>query len=77
VEINGMVSGGRLQMRWGYSREVHRRETVQRVAEKFVEVLRELILHCRRPDAGGFTPSDFPEATLSQRDLDELIAELS
>jgi hypothetical protein len=33
--------------------------------------LRSLITHCQSPDAGGYTPSDFPLAQLSQYELDE------
>jgi hypothetical protein len=36
------------------------------------EELRALVAHCREAGAGGFTPSDFPLARLSQRQLDRL-----
>jgi hypothetical protein len=39
--------------------------------------MQELIAHCQSPTAGGFTPSDFPEAELTQQELDELLAELT
>ena len=35
-----------------------------------------LIDHCKRPAAGGFTPSDFPEDDLSQVELDVLVSEI-
>jgi hypothetical protein len=38
-----------------------------------MEALRLLITHCRSPEARGYTPSDFPEADLSQKELDKLI----
>ncbi len=38
---------------------------------------REIIEHCRGEEAGGFTPSDFPDADLTQKELDELLDELS
>jgi microcystin synthetase protein McyA len=31
-----------------------------------------LIDHCLSPEAGGFTPSDFPLADLDQQQLDQL-----
>jgi hypothetical protein len=37
-----------------------------------MEILRELIVHCRNEHAGGFTPSDFPLARMSAKDLDEV-----
>ena len=43
---------------------VHRRTTVERLAQGFLEALQALIVHCRSPEAGGFTPSDFPEVAV-------------
>ncbi len=74
LSITGRVSGGRLLMNWVYSGAVHRRETIERVAEDFNSALRRIIAHCQSPEAGGYTPSDFPDADLSQGELDELIA---
>jgi microcystin synthetase protein McyA len=35
-----------------------------------------LIEHCLSPDAGGYTPSDFPVAQLNQQELDDILAEI-
>jgi non-ribosomal peptide synthase protein (TIGR01720 family) len=70
LTISGMVANGQLRMGWGYSEMVHRRETIERVAEQFAEVLKELIAHCQSEEAGGHTPSDFPLATLEQKQLE-------
>jgi non-ribosomal peptide synthase protein (TIGR01720 family) len=40
LDVTAMVTGGRLRVDWVYSREVHRRETVTRWAERMLEVLR-------------------------------------
>jgi len=72
--ITGRVSGGRLLMSWAYSEVMHRRETIERVAEDFISALRKIIAHCQSPEAGGYTPSDFPDADLSQSELDDLAA---
>ena len=77
LEISGGVAGGRLQLTWIYSQQVHKRETVERVAADFIAALRQLIEQCQWGEVIGFTPSDFPEAALSQQELDELVAELS
>ncbi|HEU5132230.1 MAG TPA: condensation domain-containing protein, partial [Pyrinomonadaceae bacterium] len=71
------VVGGELQVSWEYSNEIHHAETVAQLAAEYVDELERLIRHCQRSDAGGFTSSDFPEAELAQRELDELIASLS
>ncbi|HYG62667.1 MAG TPA: amino acid adenylation domain-containing protein [Thermoanaerobaculia bacterium] len=76
LEINGGVSGGRLRMGWTYSVSLHDSYTVESLAERFLASLRELIEHCRLEEAGGFTPSDFPEARASQKELDKLMAQI-
>ncbi len=73
LEINGGISGGRLRVFWSYSENIHRRSTIKAVADEFIEELRKLIAHCRRPEAGGYTPSDFPLARIKQSQLDQLV----
>jgi hypothetical protein len=43
VDINAMVVGGRLAMDWSYSPLRHRRDTVARWADRFLELLREVV----------------------------------
>ncbi|MEW6497914.1 MAG: amino acid adenylation domain-containing protein, partial [Cyanobacteriota bacterium] len=54
LEINGLVAVGQLRLEWSFSETVHRRETVQRLAEGYIEALRSLIAHCQSPEAGGY-----------------------
>ncbi len=77
LEINGVTQRGRLRLDWTYSENLHRRATIERLAQDFVEALRRLIAHCQSPEVGGYTPSDFPLANVSQRQLDGLIARFS
>jgi len=74
LEVNAQVVGGCLETEWTYGRELHRRETVERVAGEVQGALRDLIAHCLSPEAGGYTPSDFPQADLSQAELDACFA---
>ncbi|MET0395681.1 MAG: amino acid adenylation domain-containing protein, partial [Longimicrobiaceae bacterium] len=60
LEVSGSVRGGRLELKIDYEEGVHRRETVERLAESYGEELREIIAHCTSDRAGGYTPSDFP-----------------
>jgi non-ribosomal peptide synthase protein (TIGR01720 family) len=76
LSINSLVTNGRLRVDWGYSEGAHRRSTIERLAQSFIEALRSLIHHCISARAGGYTPSDFIEAGLDQQELDSLIAEL-
>jgi non-ribosomal peptide synthase protein (TIGR01720 family) len=76
IAVEGMTAGGRLRMAFFHGTGVYRRETVQRLADGYAAALRALIAYCRQGDAGGFTPSDFPEAGLDQASLDALMAQL-
>jgi non-ribosomal peptide synthase protein (TIGR01720 family) len=75
LEINGFVVGGQLQLDWTYSQSVHHESTIEALAQGFIEALRSLIAHCQSPEAGGYTPSDFPLAKLDQQTLDELLVQ--
>jgi amino acid adenylation domain-containing protein/non-ribosomal peptide synthase protein (TIGR01720 family) len=77
LEIDGMVTSGKLQLNWTYSQNIHHPTTIERLAESFIEALRRLIAHCQSQEAGGYTPSDFPEAELSQTELDKLLGKIS
>ncbi len=72
LDVVGLVEGGELALTWLYSDQVHEEATVRRLAEQVVEALREIVVHCARPDAGGRTPSDFPLANLDQAAVDRL-----
>ena len=76
LEINGRVLAGQLRLDWTYSDQCHRRETIAQVAEQTMAALRSLIAHCISPDAGGYTPSDFPQANLNQAALNQVLAQL-
>ncbi|HWM91032.1 MAG TPA: amino acid adenylation domain-containing protein [Thermoanaerobaculia bacterium] len=76
LEVNAWVRDGRLNVSWAYGGRRHRRETIEQVAESFLTSLRKLIGHCLAPDAGSFTPSDFPAAALDQKSLDRLLGKI-
>jgi hypothetical protein len=38
-----MMADGHLQVDWAYSRGLHRREAIERRAERMLEVLRDLV----------------------------------
>ncbi|MEO5573838.1 MAG: amino acid adenylation domain-containing protein, partial [Gammaproteobacteria bacterium] len=73
LEIVGQVTDGQLQMNWTYSEKVHRAETIERLAQDFMEALQGLISHCQSVGAGGYTPSDFPLTGLDQAALDQFL----
>ncbi|MEP7243829.1 MAG: amino acid adenylation domain-containing protein, partial [Gammaproteobacteria bacterium] len=77
IDIDSMILGGCLQLRWTFSRNLHRAETITALANDYVATLRELIRHCLSADAGGYTPSDFALAGLSTDELAEILSDLS
>jgi amino acid adenylation domain-containing protein/non-ribosomal peptide synthase protein (TIGR01720 family) len=76
LEVIAALRDDRLVVEWIYSEALHRRDTIERLASWFEEELEAMIDHCRSEDAGGFTPSDFPDADLDQGELDRFFESL-
>ncbi|GGN03906.1 hypothetical protein GCM10011609_48810 [Lentzea pudingi] len=72
VEINSVVSEGRLDLHFTYSSHLHDEATIRKLADRFAEALKEIIAHCALPESRGRTPSDFPLANLDQSAVDLL-----
>ncbi|MGA9379449.1 MAG: amino acid adenylation domain-containing protein, partial [Phormidium sp.] len=77
LDINAIIAESRLQISWTYSTNLHRGETIEKIAQEFVETLRELIAHCLVPENGGYTPSDFPLIKLTPAELDGVLAKVA
>ena len=76
LEINAGVWDGCLTILWTFSRAVHHRSTIESLATDFLSKIVLLIEHCQDAEAGGMTPTDFPESGLDQDELDELLDEI-
>jgi non-ribosomal peptide synthase protein (TIGR01720 family) len=76
LQVHGAVVGGRLETHWIFSEKIHRRATVEKLAQHFLAALTALIEHCRSPAAGGHTPADFPAVKLDQRRLDKILKQV-
>jgi non-ribosomal peptide synthase protein (TIGR01720 family) len=72
LQVVGSVLGGQLQMTWYYSAQLHATATVEGLAQDFIATLRSLIQESQSAGPSGLSPSDFPEAELSQAELDRL-----
>jgi amino acid adenylation domain-containing protein/non-ribosomal peptide synthase protein (TIGR01720 family) len=66
VEVTGGILGGRLEMEWCYSSNLHRSSTVQELADDFMDALR-----CFIRDASSIAPDD-PDFELFGWDREEL-----
>jgi non-ribosomal peptide synthase protein (TIGR01720 family) len=76
LNINSKISGRRLQAVWTYSRNLHRQETIERMAQAFIQALREILIHAKVPDSVTLTPADFPLAQVDQRQLRKLLNQI-
>jgi amino acid adenylation domain-containing protein/non-ribosomal peptide synthase protein (TIGR01720 family) len=76
-DINCFVTGGCIQFNWTYSTAIHQEKTVSNLAKNLLQALQVIINHCQTNDAGGHTPSDFPKAKLSQKQLDNFLTKIS
>jgi non-ribosomal peptide synthase protein (TIGR01720 family) len=62
---------------FSYNTNTFRRSTVENLAGGYRDALLMMIAHCKSITAGRYTPSDFPEANLSQQELDDLLHEIN
>jgi non-ribosomal peptide synthase protein (TIGR01720 family) len=76
LEINANAVGGELVVHWTYSEGVHRRETIEQAAQQMLHAIKELIDETRQSTTHLFSTADFPDAELSQQELDKLMAVL-
>lgn len=77
LDINGFVLGRQLQLEWTYSQQIHQRSTIEQLANEFIKMLRSIISDCQTTSAGTYTPSNFPNAEFSQKELDELLVKIN
>ncbi|HGY55853.1 MAG TPA: amino acid adenylation domain-containing protein [Caldithrix abyssi] len=76
ISVSGSIAGNRLHMRFSFSRNIYHEETIRQIAALYIEELRRLIEHCKSPEAGGRTASDFELAKLDNKKLDKVMAQL-
>jgi amino acid adenylation domain-containing protein/non-ribosomal peptide synthase protein (TIGR01720 family) len=76
IEINGFIAEEKLQLNWAYSQETFQKTTVLNLAQSAIASLQNIITHCQSSEAGGYTPSDFPQANLSREQLDHFLEKI-
>ncbi len=75
-EINVGVIDGSLSVNWQYATGAYSSEMMNQFVSKYIGAIREIIQFCTARQEETFTPSDFPEANLSQDDLDNLLDQI-
>lgn len=76
-EINCQVKGGRFQIAWTFSLHQYHAATIQKFAQRFIQRLQALIVHCCDKANFGYSPSDFPLARLTQDQIDNTLNKIS
>lgn len=76
IDVFASITGGRLRVDWIYGSAMYRPETIQRVADGFVEELRHL-LSGQDSVKAGVSVQDFPMAKLKVGQLNQLLSKLN
>ncbi|MFW9264015.1 amino acid adenylation domain-containing protein [Nostoc sp. CALU 546] len=76
LDINAIIINEKLQIDWTYSSNIHQHETIENIAQEFVETLQKLIAHCLSTENIGYTPTDFPLIQLDQLEIDQILQNL-
>ncbi len=72
--VTAEIRKGQLTINWSYSKNLHQETTIQRLAQSFERAFKTLIDFDQKNNAALYTPSDFPNANLSQLELDEFLS---
>lgn len=72
IDINGMVTKGRLLLNFTYHKGEYENDTVMKIAELFKKNLLRVIDHCAELDSTEMTPSDFTLKSITLEDLEDL-----
>lgn len=72
LDINSIVVAGQFHVRWTYSRNVHRKATMQRLADSFRDELSALISGEGRTGARSYSPAEFPLARINSEGLQKI-----
>jgi amino acid adenylation domain-containing protein/non-ribosomal peptide synthase protein (TIGR01720 family) len=73
IDVVGAVKDGKLHLSWLYSKELFFDETIRQVADDCLEILRSFIREKTSAEK-IFVPSDFPEADLSEQQLQKVLS---
>ena len=71
LDLNGMIAGGRLSVRWSYRDGALTEARVRGLSQGFLQRIRVLITHCHAAQPTA-TASDFPLANVTQAELERL-----
>ena len=73
IDINGVITGGKLKLTLTFNRNEHARSTIEKLAGAYKENLVEIIDHCAGKESTELTPSDFSSRNLTFESVAEVI----
>jgi amino acid adenylation domain-containing protein/non-ribosomal peptide synthase protein (TIGR01720 family) len=73
IEVLARITGGQLEVQFNYSRNIHSRATLEKIAKRYSAALLELIERGNAADARHWSVADFPLARLEDGELMELL----
>jgi non-ribosomal peptide synthase protein (TIGR01720 family) len=77
IDIVLVIRQGQLHIEWLFSRNLFKHTRMTNLASLYVSYLKKLILFCISPNNSGYTPSDFPDISLTDDEIDALISEIN
>jgi amino acid adenylation domain-containing protein/non-ribosomal peptide synthase protein (TIGR01720 family) len=72
LEINGMVTGGRLVFSLTYNRHQYDKSTITTLARRYKDSLLEIIGHCMKKDDTEKTLSDYTVSDMDEKELENV-----
>ncbi len=72
LEFNALIHGGVLNATFSCSAKHDQQNSLQKLADSFIDVLKAIIAHCLRVQSKGYTSSNFLLAPLEQPEIDLL-----
>jgi len=76
LEVEGVVMQSRLHVSWSFNRKLHREETIQKLADRYLQCLRELLAQCQQQEYRAQAAA-FPLTGLSEKELMRVAAQIN
>jgi amino acid adenylation domain-containing protein/non-ribosomal peptide synthase protein (TIGR01720 family) len=73
LQLRCTVTQSCLEMHWTFDPREHQAPTIRKLSDAFCDNLQNLIQHCQASEGGAYLASDFPEAEVSQEELDKFL----
>ena len=78
LDVVALIAAEQLQIVWRYSHHLHRRDTIEQLAQRYLTALRSILAYGQepRPQVPSYSPTDFSAARVNQAQLDRLLSKL-